>query len=280
MIRLVVIDVDGVLSPGEGVPFDVAVLQRLAECNDCARNNARHPAVTLCTGRPAPYVEALVQALHGFYPAIYEHGAGLYIPEPYGFKAHPALTPTVQTQLIHLQTVLHNALVATGLATIQPGKVASLSLFARPGIPLAEVTRLAGRLAHQGGNTFLVEEGVSCVNVMVRGLDKAEGVRWLARQTGISLQHMAGVGDATGDMPFMQLMGWSAAPANALAAVKRMAHYTSPYENGQGLLDILGRIKGPRRPDGRGRAISAAPRAAEAWERSPGVASEAPEHSP
>jgi hydroxymethylpyrimidine pyrophosphatase-like HAD family hydrolase len=242
MIRLVVIDVDGVLSPGEGIPFDVAVLQRLAECNDCARHDSRHAAVTLCTGRPAPYVEALVQALHGFYPAIYEHGAGLYVPEPYGFKAHPALTPTVQTQLIQLQTVLHNALVATDLATIQPGKVASLSLFARPGISLAEVTRLADRLAHQYGAAFLVEEGVSCVNVMVRGLDKAEGVRWLAHETGIPLQHMAGVGDATGDMPFMQLMGWSAAPANALAAVKRVAHYTSPYEHGQGLLDILARV--------------------------------------
>jgi hydroxymethylpyrimidine pyrophosphatase-like HAD family hydrolase len=244
MIRLVVIDVDGVISPGEGVPFDVAVLQRLAECNNCARNDPRHPAVTLCTGRPAPYVEALVQALHGFYPAIYEHGAGLYVPEPYGFQAHPALTPAVQTQLLHLQTVLHNALVATDLATIQPGKVASLSLFARPGIPLADVTRLADRLAHQSGDTFLVEEGVSCVNVMVRGLDKAEGVRWLARQTGIPMQHMAGVGDAAGDVPFMQLVGWSAAPANALAAVKRMAHYTSPYENGPGLLDILARLLG------------------------------------
>ncbi|HEY7495221.1 MAG TPA: HAD hydrolase family protein, partial [Candidatus Tectomicrobia bacterium] len=154
----------------------------------------------------------------------------------------PALTPAVQTRLMHLQTVLHNALVATGLATIQPGKVASLSLFACPGIPLAEVTHMASQLAHQCGDTFLVEAGVSCVNVMVRGLDKAEGVRWLAHETGIPLQHMAGVGDATGDVPFMQLMGWSAAPANALAAVKRIAHYTSPYENGQGLLDILGRI--------------------------------------
>jgi hypothetical protein len=101
MIRLIVADVDGVLSSGEAAPFDFAVLQRLAEVNDRARHEPQHPAVTLCTGRPAPYVEVLMQAIHGFYPAIYEHGAGLYMPEPYGFKAHPALTPVMQHNSWH-----------------------------------------------------------------------------------------------------------------------------------------------------------------------------------
>jgi hydroxymethylpyrimidine pyrophosphatase-like HAD family hydrolase len=54
---------------------------------------------------------------------------------------------------------------------------------------------------------------------------------------------MAGVGDATGDRSFMQLVGWSAAPANAQASVKQMAHYTSPYEAGRGLMDILTRLQ-------------------------------------
>ena len=64
MIRLIVIDVDGVLSPGEAAPLDFAVLQRLAEVNDRARHDPHHPAVTLCTGRPAPYVEVLMQAIY------------------------------------------------------------------------------------------------------------------------------------------------------------------------------------------------------------------------
>ena len=242
MIRLIIADVDGVLSPGEAAPFDFAVLQRLAEVNDRARHEPQYPAVTLCTGRPAPYVEVLMQAIHGFYPAIYEHGAGLYLPAPYGFKAHPALTPLVQTQLMELHAMLHDALVATSLAYFQPGKAASLSLIAHAGVSMHEVARTAERLARQLGDAFLVEAGATCVNVLVRGLDKAEGARWLARETGIPLHAMAGVGDATGDIAFMQLVGWSAAPANAQAAVKQMAHYTSPYEDGWGLLDILTKI--------------------------------------
>src|SRR5215831_7040108 len=242
MIRLIVADVDGVLWSGEAAPFDFAVLQRLAEVNDRARHEPQDPAVTLCTGRPAPYVEVLMQAIHGFYPAIYEHGAGLYMPAPYGFKAHPVLTPAMQAQLMELYAVLHAALVATDLAYFQPGKSASFSLFPGAGVTMHKVACTAERLVRQWGDTFLVEAGATCVNVMVRGLDKAEGVRWLARETGIPLHAMAGVGDATGDMPFMQLVGWSAAPANAQTAVKQMAHYTSPYEDGRGFMDILTKI--------------------------------------
>jgi hydroxymethylpyrimidine pyrophosphatase-like HAD family hydrolase len=104
------------------------------------------------------------------------------------------------------------------------------------------LSRQAGQLAREFGNTFRVEVGATCVNIMVRGLDKATGVRWLARETGIPLRHMAGVGDARGDLKFMRLLGWSGAPANAQASVKQAVHYTSPYENGQGLLDILARL--------------------------------------
>src|SRR5262252_9201460 len=248
MIRLIVADVDGVLSLGEAAPFDFAVLQHLAEVNDRAGHEPQHPAVTLCTGRPAPYVEVLMQVIHGFYPAVYEHGAGLYIPAPYGFRWHPSLTPAVHMQHMQLHSLLHDALVATGRAYFQPGKSASFSLFARPGVALDEVCREATRLADQFGDTFRVEAGATCVNILVRGLDKAEGVRWLTRETRISLQEMAGVGDAQGDMPFMQLLAWAAAPANAHAAVKQMAHYTSAYEDGQGLVDIVAQVLELRDP--------------------------------
>ena len=247
MIRLVVVDVDGVLSHGEAAPFDFAVLQRLAEFNARARQDPAYPSITLCTGRPVPYVEVLMQAIHGRYPAVYENGAGLYIPEPYGFKWHPAITAESQARLTQLQAVLHNGLIAGGLAYFQPGKSASLSLFPRQGVPLGRVYDEAGRLAGDFGDVFSVEEAATCVNVIMRGIDKAEGVRWLARETGILLSAMAGVGDSTSDMKFMQLLGWSGAPANAHESVKRIARYTSPYEDGPALVDILTRVLGSER---------------------------------
>jgi HAD superfamily hydrolase (TIGR01484 family) len=245
MIRLVVVDVDGVLTHGEAASLDLTVLQRLAELNDRVHQGPSYPAVTLCTGRPIPYVEVLMQVIHGRYPAICENGAGLYIPEPYGFTWHPAITSTIQSRFRRFQSVLHVALVAADLAYFQPGKSASLSLFPQPGVPLRKVYEEADRLARNFGGEFAVEQAATCVNVVVRGIDKAEGVRWLAGQTGISLGAMAAVGDSPSDVPFMRLAAWSGAPANAHAAVRQIAHYTSPYEDGPGLVDILARL--PRR---------------------------------
>jgi hydroxymethylpyrimidine pyrophosphatase-like HAD family hydrolase len=244
VIRLLVIDVDGVLSHGEAAPLDFTMLRRLADLNERAPGEPSCPAVTLCTGRPMPYVEALMQAIHGRYPAVCESGAGLYIPEPYGFKWHPAITQGIQAELIRFQSVLHAALVATEQAYLQPGKSASLSVFPRPGVALGQVHTAVTRLARESGAAFDVEEAASCVNVIVRGIDKAEGVRWLARQSGVPVGDMAGVGDAPNDLTFMRLLGWCAAPANAHAAVKRIASYISPYENGAGLVDILAKVTG------------------------------------
>jgi hydroxymethylpyrimidine pyrophosphatase-like HAD family hydrolase len=242
MIRLVVVDVDGVLSRGEAAPLDFAVLQRLTELNDRACQDPAYPAVTLCTGRPVPYVEVLMQAIHGHYPAVYENGAGLYIPKPYGFKWHPAITRDLQERLIRFQAVLHDALVDTEQAYFQPGKSASLSLFPCPGVALRQVFTEASRLARGFGDEFSIEEAATCVNVILRGIDKGEGVRWLSAESGIPLDDMAGVGDSPSDVRFMQLLGWSAAPANAHASVKQIAYYTSPYEDGTGLVDILTRL--------------------------------------
>lgn len=241
-IRLVVVDVDGVLSHGEAAPLDFAVLQRLAEFNDRARQDPGYPAVTLCTGRPVPYVEVLMQAIHGYYPAVYENGAGLYSPMPYGFKWHPAITRDLQVRLIRVQSLLHDALVDTEQAYFQPGKSASLSLFPCPGVALRQVFAEASRLARGFGDEFSIEEAATCVNVILRGIDKAEGMRWLSRETGIALADMAGVGDSPSDVRFMQLLGWSAAPTNAHASVKQIARYTSPYEDGRGLVDILAKL--------------------------------------
>ena len=62
-LRLVLADVDGVITRGEGQPAELDVLERLAAINAAARRDPRVPAITLCTGRQAPYVELLAQLL-------------------------------------------------------------------------------------------------------------------------------------------------------------------------------------------------------------------------
>jgi hydroxymethylpyrimidine pyrophosphatase-like HAD family hydrolase len=80
---------------------------------------------------------------------------------------------------------------------------------------------------------------VTCVDVMPAGIDKGTGVRWLSEEVGIPLAGLGGIGDSTSDCKFLRLVGHPAAPANATAEVKASVRYVSPYEDGDGVVDIL-----------------------------------------
>ena len=236
-IQLVVLDIDGVLTDGESQPLDLGLLKLLAGMNTAAQNDSDLPAVTLCSGRPAPYVEVLLQAIAGHLPGIYENGAGLFVPHPYGFHPHPQLAD--KNGFHEVRERLENELVKNGVAFIQPGKVHSLTLFAED----PSKTSLLREQAEDALGT-LVEKveltySTSCLNVLPRGMDKGKGIEFLAKTLDLGLESMLGVGDSDVDLPFLAIIGHRAAPANANTEVKKLVDYISPKATSQGLHDIL-----------------------------------------
>lgn len=245
-IRLIVSDIDGCLGRGEAQPYDLDVLGRVAECNRRAKRGEDIPAITLCSGRPAAYVDAMMQAVSGFVPAIFENGAGLYFPESYRFAWNPALSASARTEMRRARALLEEHVVQAGIATIQPGKEMSVTLFPSPGHRLDQVGDAATATLEDEGLDCRVEVSVSSVGIWLEGIDKGTGVRWLAKETGIPLAEMAGVTDTWDDLPFLRVVGFRAAPANADREVTQSADYVSPYADGRGLLDIIERILGRR----------------------------------
>ncbi|MFQ6057338.1 MAG: HAD family hydrolase [Anaerolineae bacterium] len=240
-LRLIVVDVDGCLTRGEAQPLDFGVLARVAEFNARARDNPSLPAVTLCTGRPEPYVEVLMQAIGAFRPGIYENGGGLYFPREYRFVENPLITTEMREVLGRVKRALRTEVVEPGLGYFQPGKEVSLSLYPLPGTTVGQLYRHVTRALRPYTAWYVAEESATCVNVIPRGVDKGTGVRWLSEETGVPLSRIGGVGDSTSDLKFLTLVGFAAAPANATPAVKERVHYVSPFENGEGLIDILER---------------------------------------
>mgnify|MGYP001494827217 FL=1 len=76
-IKLVALDIDGVISKSKGAFYSGRIVRLLAEMNDKASADRNLPPVTVITGRPSTYIESLLQAIHGFAPAVFEHGTGL-----------------------------------------------------------------------------------------------------------------------------------------------------------------------------------------------------------
>jgi len=238
----VVVDVDGCLTRGEAQPLDFRVLERVAEHNARARLDPALPAVTLCTGRPEPYLEVLMQAIGAFWPGVYENGAGLYFPDAYRFVENPLITAETREALGHVKEALRAGVVERGWGYFQPGKELSLSLYPVPPTPVSQLLRLVEEALQPYAPWYVTDESVTCVNVIPRGVDKGTGVRWLAEETQVPLSRMGGVGDSPGDLAFLTLVGFAAAPANAASQVKEQVHYVSPFEDGEGLIDILEQV--------------------------------------
>ena len=236
-LRLIVFDIDGVLTDGEAQPWDLGLMGLLAELNRAARLDSSRPAVTLCSGRPAPYVDAMLQAIDGHLPAIFESGAGLYDPTGYRFLPNPSLGSG--NRMRQARQRLNRALVRPGHASIQPGKEYSLSLFPTEHTALEALEPLAREALGPLAERIDLVYSASCLNVMPAGIDKAGGLYFLAQVTGIPLAAMLAVGDSAVDGPMLRVAGYSAAPANASPYIQRLAQYVAPSPAAQGVREIL-----------------------------------------
>jgi len=179
-----------------------------------------------------------MQGIDGHLPAIYENGAGLYIPVGYQFTPHPD-TRFIADRFHEVQERLQVGLVSSGKAYFQPGKVYSLSLFARHPIETDQLRELAAQALGPLAEWVDLVYSTSCLNVLPRGIDKGKGLAYLAETIGLPLENMLGVGDSDVDLPFLARVGISAAPANAIPAIRGSVDYLSPRPNGDGVRDIL-----------------------------------------
>jgi hydroxymethylpyrimidine pyrophosphatase-like HAD family hydrolase len=238
VIRLVLADVDGCLTAGEGRPIDLAILSSIAATNAASREDGAVPAVALCTGRPAPYVEVLVQEIAAYRPSLFENGAGLVEMNPYRFRSHPRIDSAVVRRFRSAMDRLDEVLVDTGRATWQPGKSYTATLYPVDGD--VHALWLETRALLDDG--YYVDAGVECINLMPAGIDKGAGVDWLAAEIGLQLGEIAGVGDADSDLVFLDRVGFSAAPANATPGVRGRVDYVASRPSGEGLLEVIDRI--------------------------------------
>lgn len=233
-VRLLVVDIDGCLVEVEHAAYDLERLARVAELNTRSLRDPAVPPLTILSGRPHPYVDALMQILDIRVPAIFENGAGLAIRSPYGARYRAE----VERGREALQKLSRELAGRDGL-TIQPGKSASLTVFPMDrdeGIEWIEA--LLSELFERHSLELVIDPAQECVNVLVPGVDKGMGLRWLAEEVGVELGQVAGIGDSLGDLAWLSLCGLSWAPANAQEAVRERVKKVSQHRDVAAVLDL------------------------------------------
>lgn len=229
MIKLFVTDIDGCLGMPY-LPYDLegmAALRRYAEEAGPPSEASSGPSLSICSGRPYPYVEALTQALGLTTPVLFESGGGLFDPVASRTTWSPQLTDEVEAKL---ETVRHwfatecvpgTALMIdhakrtqAGVITPNPEEIVAL----RPEVERFVEDRVPGLHVFTTDNS---------VDVVPPGITKRHGIEWLADRLDLDLSEMAYIGDTDGDLEALAVVGRSFAPANAHGMVTEQVDYVT-----------------------------------------------------
>lgn len=242
--RLIVADVDGCLLPEESASWpwpEVAELARVVR----DLNAGGACALTLCTGRPQPYVECLMKLLDIRVPAIAESGAVIYSLHDNAARPGPGVTRTGVARLRALRDYLEDDVLASVPgAVVQAGKEAQLSVYCGEPARLGAIEQAArGFLAISVGPAIEITRSHYYVNIGIAGVDKGTATAALLAGLGIARDEVVGIGDTEGDEPLRRAVGWFACPANATPALKARADFVASRAGTQGFLEIVERVR-------------------------------------
>ena len=161
-IRLLVADIDGCLSAGSITNFSPKLMKRLQEVNLLSRSDLDYPAVTVCTGRPQPYVECLLQVTHGYMPALCEGGSIFYDPTDHRVSMHPAFGMREQRLLAKLREAVSDEIITDGIM-YEPGKVTHITMLFTPPLKPLDFMEQAAVIAARFGEEFEVDHTRICI---------------------------------------------------------------------------------------------------------------------
>jgi hydroxymethylpyrimidine pyrophosphatase-like HAD family hydrolase len=238
----VVSDIDGCLGPESAAPVDAHALAKVADWNRAAPSGDR-PILTVCSGRPQPYAEAICRVIaNDKLPCVCEMGVWLYDPRDNRYLMDPGITPADKRAVLAAMQWADEELVPRGVV-YQPGKSASMSLWhPDTGYLMSLKPEIEAKVAREGW-PIRVSSTVAWINCDLRHVSKATGIARLAAMCGLERGRMAGIGDTMGDMAIRESVAFFACPSNAAEDLKRVADYVSPLPEIEGVLDILERLR-------------------------------------
>lgn len=223
MIKLFVTDLDGCLTYPFETP-DWELVTKLRQYNQLSRTDPTVPALTICTGRPQPYVEAVAQWLDVEYPVIFESGGGLYKPRVNELHWSPFLTDDMMKHINHIRNYVSNEILPDyPNSFIEFAKHTDVGVVSAQFSEIDEIYHRVSEFVLERYTEFEIHyTEVSC-NVITKACNKGAGITFLSEMTSISTQEMAYIGDGTNDIPALSKVAKPFAPQNAREETRKVA---------------------------------------------------------
>jgi Cof subfamily protein (haloacid dehalogenase superfamily) len=258
---LIATDLDGTLLRGD----DTVSARSLASLARAAEAGARHLVVT---GRPAPRVRPLLDALGGGGLAVCAQGAQLYDAATNRLLWSVTLDRELaETALGKIEAEVGQVYAAVdqdgveGLTLIEPGyamphprlpavrvgrrdelwrEPISKVLLRRPGLPDDELAAAARAVV--GSLATVTMSGPGMVELQPCGITKATGLSLAADHLGLRAEQAVAFGDMPNDVP---MFGWAAhgvAMANAHPELRAVADEITTSNEDDGIAVVLDRM--------------------------------------
>lgn len=230
--------------------MDLSGLEWIRNWNLGARSSGL-PRLTLCSGRPLPFVEALCRVIcNTTLPAICENGVWLFEPATNGFIRDPAITSS-DIHAVHEASEWIESDFGPRGVVIQPGKAASISLW-HPEVEFLRrtVPQLMERFARESW-PFRVSMTVAWINCDLAHISKGTGLKRFVQRTGLRKERMIGIGDSASDLVMKEHVRVFACPANAAPDVLAASDVIARQHEINGVCEILRMIRAHHLGDSR-----------------------------
>ena len=222
MIKLFVTDLDGCIS----FPFQAPIWENMTlirGLNEESRNDDTIPPLTICTGRPYPYAEAVAQWLNVDIPFVFE-SAGLYLWNGNYIKT------ALKNEIVDLHPIndlrswiQNEVLPDFPSAAIEFTKKMDAGVVAMEKSVIDKIHNLVKKKVEESYPMLEIHITDVSVNVLLGGNNKLQGMKLLAEELQITLEEIAYIGDTGGDIPALKEVKMAFCPSNATRAVKNVS---------------------------------------------------------
>lgn len=223
MIKLFITDLDGCIS----MPFIAPkwdIITELKALNEQSKTDSTIPPLTICTGRPMPYAEAVYQWMGMYKPFLFESGGGVYDMSQNLLHWHPTFTSKREQELNELKSYLKEHFINK-----YPNTIPEFAKFTDSGIinqkpeVIYEMYPKIKEYVALNYPDFEVHYTDVSINVISKSTNKGEGIKYLCELLNLSLDEVAFIGDTGGDRPGLEIVGRPFAPINAKNVAKEVS---------------------------------------------------------
>lgn len=226
MIKLFVTDLDGCVTDPFVTP-DWEAYSKLRELNLASKEDESIPPLTICTGRPMPYAEAQAQILGIRLPFVFESGGGMYDVASNKITWTTFLDDEAKRQVQDIKEWTKKEIIDKYDSAISEfAKFTDIGIIHQDTPTINEMAEKCREYIQANYDRFEVHKTEVSVNIILKKANKGEGMKMLANHFDLGLEEMAYIGDSSGDVPGLKLVGMPFAPSNAAQITKDVAEVT------------------------------------------------------